>query len=149
LVCLFYYISYKQTQHKYFCYCHFVCFYFLSNTNKTTQIFCYCHFVCFSYKQTQQVSLYHCDKFGRDSFLGVVHVPLEDVVNQNVADWFPLKQRKPTDKVTNFAVVSISLFDDFVFANSNLFQFIHSLSFVIQSFSLCNSIIQCSLSSVI
>ncbi len=47
-----------------------------------------------------QVSLFNLDKFGRGVFLGVVHVPLEDLLTQNVEDWFPCKQRKPTDKVS-------------------------------------------------
>jgi CRP-like cAMP-binding protein len=47
-----------------------------------------------------QVSVFHADKFGRDAFLGVVHLPLEDISGQNMQDWFPFKQRKPTDKVS-------------------------------------------------
>ena len=47
-----------------------------------------------------QVSVYHANKFGRDVFLGVVHVPLEDLAAQNVEDWFPFKQRKAADKVS-------------------------------------------------
>jgi hypothetical protein len=50
--------------------------------------------------RNSQVSVFHADKFGRDAFLGVVHLPLEDVSGQNMQDWFPFKQRKPTDKVS-------------------------------------------------
>ncbi len=47
-----------------------------------------------------QVSVFHADKFGRDAFLGIVYLPLVDVAGQNLQDWFPFKQRKPTDKVS-------------------------------------------------
>ena len=47
-----------------------------------------------------QVTVHQADKFGRDAFLGIVHLPLNDIAGQNVEDWFPFKQRKPTDKVS-------------------------------------------------
>ena len=47
-----------------------------------------------------QLLIVHSDKLGRETFLGAVDVALEDVQGANLDDWFPLKQRKPTDKVT-------------------------------------------------
>lgn len=66
-----------------------------------------------------QVSVFHADKFGRDVFLGVVHVPLEDLISQNVEDWFPFKQRKPTDKVCFFEMC----FRGFVWRFQERFRF--------------------------
>ncbi len=54
-----------------------------------------------------EISLWHHDKFGRDVFLGRVDQSLADLGDGIIDDWYPLKQKKPTDKVAgelHFAV---------------------------------------------
>jgi synaptotagmin-like protein len=54
-----------------------------------------------------EISLWHHDKFGRDVFLGRVDQALSDLGDGIIDDWYPLKQKKPTDKVSgevHFAV---------------------------------------------